>query len=247
MRVFLLVARSTFTEIWRQPALLILMFLGALGTGGGWWWREFNFGENEARFLLNFGGGMQGLIGALFCIVAVAQTWSREFERRTAVVLRSRSISPFALVAGKSAGIWLVAALFIALSTVWLAFLLIGKANAELWGVFWAETIVRAGKLALITAFTSWFASYGKSATFVILASWAYLLLGNLHGLIDGQQTGGKVLRLLVPDLRWIDVVAPPEHFAQLTQFVGARLLVLGVYTVIFLMLASWSWSRRED
>lgn len=248
MRGFLLITRSTFAEIWRQPALLALLFLGALGTGGGWWWREYDFGENEARFLLNFGGGVQGLVGSLFCIVGVAQSWSREFERNTAIVLRSRNLNPFALVAGKSAGIWLIAALFLAISTVGLGFLVSGTADADLWRVFGAETIITAGKLALVAAFTSWFATYGKSATFVILASWAYLLLGNLHGLIDGQQIGGKAVMLLVPDLRWINqVVLPAGDFVHAVEFVGTRLFVLVIYIVIFLILASWSWTRRED
>ncbi len=246
MRVFILVTRSTFLEFWRQPLVLFLLLGAAVGTGGGWWWRELNFGENEARFILNFGGGVQGLVGVLVCTVGVAQTWTREFEQHTAGILKARALSGIAMVAGKACGVWLIALVFLGVSTTWLALLVGGQAETMELVREGGATLSRAGKLGLVATCATWFASYGQSALFVVLASWAVVLMGNLQGLIGPDSLGGQFLQLIVPDLRWFDV-APAGAMATVgAGWIGRLVLYNAIYVAVFVGLAALSWRRRE-
>ena len=247
MRDSLLITRLTFLELWRQPAVLATLGFAVFATSGAWWWRDFNFGDNESQFLLNFAGGVQGLFVALLCITGIAHSWAQGFERQTLSILRTRGVHPISLVAGKTLGVSLMGVVFLILSSVWLVIALRTEVSAMEWQQFAFDVGLRTGKMILIAACATWFATYGKSLAFVVLASSSMVVLGNLHGMIDGEGIGGRLLKLIVPDLRWVDsayaVHATPIDLSEW----GFRFAYVLIYTAVFTGLAAWSLSRHED
>lgn len=247
MKQFLLVTKVTFLELWRQPAVLGVMGLAIVATSGGWWWRDFEFEGNETRFLFNFASGVQGLFVALLCIAGLAHTWSREFEQNTLLILRSRAVHPLSLVTGKTVGVWLMGAVFLVVSSVWLVFTIRTEVSLAEWRWYSMDVSLRAGKMALIAACATWFASYGKSLLFVALASSSVVVAGNLHGLIDAEGASGRLLKLVVPDLRWVDSVPMTPALLMDWGDWGIRFIYVLIYAVILTGLAAWSLSRHED
>ena len=244
MRTMYLVARTTFLEFWRQPLVLVAMVLAVMATGGGWWWRDFNFGETEARFLINFGLGVQGLVGVLLCTVGAAQTWSRELEQNTATVLKTLGVSPLSMVGGKVMGVWGLSLVYLAVSTAWLVLLIGGRADDQWWRML-VEGELRLGTMfVLVASCASWFATYGKSMMFVVLTSWLFMVVGNLHGLIGES---GFLLRYIVPDLRWLGPGSADRVDESFVALMAPRVAYAAAYTGAFVGLAAWGWSRRES
>ena len=249
MNAVLIIVGATIREFVRQPGVLMLLGLGAVATGGGWLGRDFNFGADDSRFLLNFGWGMQGLVSTIFAVVGVAQTFARDQEQGTAMLLRTRAISPFAIMVGKSGGVWVMAAGFMVVSSLWLTVVVIGAGGnvAGIGGLAHAGSSL--AKLGLVIAFTTWFASYGRSVLFVVLASGGILLLGYLHPLFLDQGSWGRGLGLLVPDLHWFEVSADAADVdSSAPVLVMARKWIYAIgYGVTYLGLATLAWRRRED
>lgn len=247
MRDSLLITRLTFGELGRQPAVLVMMGLAVFATSGGWWWRDFNFGDNESQFLLNFAGGVQGLFVALLCITGIAHTWAQEFERHTLSILRTRGVNPLSLVVGKTLGVSLMGMVFLVLSSVWLVITLRAEVSVMEWQRFAIDVCLRGGKMMLVATCATWFATYGKSLAFVVLASASLVVLGNLHGMIDGEGIGGRLLKLIVPDLRWVDSAYSVYGLPVDLSAWGGRFAYVLIYATVFTGLAAWSLSRHED
>ena len=249
MNAALIIVSATIREFVRQPGVLILLGLGTVATGGGGIWRDFNFGTDDSRFLLSFGWGMQGLVSTVFAVVAVAQTFAREHQQGTAMLFRARAVSPFAIMVGKAGGVGVMSAGFLIVSTLWLMAVM-GGSGSDFSGV---AVLVHLGsslaKLGLVIGFTTWFASYGRSVLFVVLASGGLLILGYLHPLIVGHGAWARGLGLLVPDLHWFGAASASEAVdsADIWIVLARKWIYAAVYGIAFLWLGTLAWRRCED
>ncbi len=249
MNATLIIMGATIREFVRQPGVLILLGLSALASGGGWLWRDFNFGMDDTRFLLSLGWGIQGFVSTVFAVVAVAQTYAREFDQGTAMLFRTRAVSPFAVMVGKAGGVWVMIAGFMVISSLWLILVVVGSGGDVVAIVILAHLGSSLAKLGLVIAFTTWFASYGRSVVFVVLASGGLLILGHLHPLLLGSGAWARGLGLLLPDLHWFGGPGASEivESSGIGVTLARKWTYAGVYGITFFWLGTLAWRRRED
>jgi ABC-type transport system involved in multi-copper enzyme maturation permease subunit len=248
MSAVIIIAKSTLREFGRQSGVLLLLGLAVVATGGGWFWVDFNFEANDTQFLLNFGWGVQGIVASLVVIVAVAQSFDREHEQQTAILLRTRSVKPWAIMLGKSGSVWTVAAGFVVLSNAWLV-ILGSIADGRLPLALMVEVAgLKLVKLGIVVSVAVWFASYGRSVLFVVLASMGVVVLGHLHPLIAGANTWLSAVRFLVPDLQCFERTLSADGVQIGVDWgdLGLKCLYAAWYAGVFLILGSVAWKRRE-
>ena len=84
-----LIAGYTFREAVRQRILPLMILVAAAMTGGALLFRDFHFGSSELKFVMDVGFGALTFFGAILSIVATAQLFFSEIERRTVLAARS--------------------------------------------------------------------------------------------------------------------------------------------------------------
>ena len=121
LRRTLLIARNTWLEATRQRLFNFLLFLALALVVGARWFRDFNFGAPELKFLADCGLGAMAFFGAALVITATAQLFFSEIENRTALTLLAKPVWRAEFVLGKFFGLALLAGVFCALLTALLA------------------------------------------------------------------------------------------------------------------------------
>ena len=112
----LLIAHNTLREAARQKLLNFLLWL-ALVLGARWF-RDFNFGAPELKFLADCGFGAMAFFGAALTVAATAQLFFSEIENRTALTLLAKPVWRAEFVVGKFLGIVALAGVFCGMLTV---------------------------------------------------------------------------------------------------------------------------------
>ncbi|MCF3652015.1 hypothetical protein [Synoicihabitans lomoniglobus] len=245
-RAVVLIAGDTFGELRRHRATLAVGIVAIFAVGGGGWWREFNFGTEQGRFLLDFGWGVQGLVAASFAIVATAQVLLRAFEQGTAAVALARPLSPATWLAGQALGVlgWVTA--YVILSTLWLAGTLQLHGLAVPIADLTAAATLLVLKQAVVIGVAGWFATYGRSLVFVVMAACLVVGLGQLRFLMhDDGGVSGWIVRL-VPQMRLFDLASWHESGGlNGSRWVGI-VAYAGGFVVVLWGMATWSLKRRE-
>src|SRR5881394_3974569 len=116
-----LIARNTLQEASRQKLLNFLVFLALGLVIGARWFRDFNFGAPELKFLTDCGFGAMAFFGAALTITATAQLFFSEIENRTALTLLAKPVSRTEFIVGKFIGVAALMAAFCVLLTMVLA------------------------------------------------------------------------------------------------------------------------------
>src|SRR4051812_36863443 len=116
-----LIARNTLQEAVRQKLLHFLLLLALALVLGARWFRDFNFGAPELKFLADCGFGAMAFFGSALVIAATAQLFFSEIENRTVLTLLAKPVWRAEFVLGKLVGIAAVTAVFCALLTALLA------------------------------------------------------------------------------------------------------------------------------
>lgn len=111
-----LIAQNTLREASRQRLFNFLLFLALALVLGARWFRDFNFGAPELKFLADCGFGAMAFFGAALTITATAQLVFSEIENRTALTLLAKPVWRAEFVLGKFAGIAALTGLFVCCS-----------------------------------------------------------------------------------------------------------------------------------
>jgi ABC-type transport system involved in multi-copper enzyme maturation permease subunit len=202
----LLIAQNTLREASRQKLLNFLLFLALVLVVGARWFRDFNFGAPELKFLADCGFGAIAFFGAALTIAATAQLFFSEIENRTALTLLAKPVWRAEFIVGKFLGIAALAAAFCVLLTALLAAVLWwreGQLMREFPDNFVEGRVVSYGmvvlagtfqwlKLVVLAAFALLVASFAQTQLFTVVTGFFILVICHLQYLAqDAYVRGG--------------------------------------------------------
>ena len=265
-----LIGQNTLLEASRQKLFSFLLLLALSLVAGAQWFRDFNFGAPELKFLTDLGFGAMAFFGAALTVAATAQLFFSEIENRTALTLLAKPVWRAEFILGKYLGIAAVAAVFCALLTGLLAGVLWareGSLLAEFPEAFpqgrtlhFAD-LVAAGylqwlKLAVLAAFTLLVASFSQTQLYTVVTGFFVLVICHLQYLAqDAYVRGGSVVARAVAGV--IGLLFPNFQLFNLAENVGAGVAVpwdrvahVSVYALGYVVaagaLAVYSFRKRE-
>ena len=265
-----LIAGNTLREAVRQKIIGLFLGLALALVIGARWFRDFNFGAPELKFLADCGLGAMTFFGAALTITATAQLFFGEIENRTVLTLLAKPVRRGEFVVGKYLGLLALIGAFCGLLTVALAAVLWWR-EGELMREFPASFasgrvvsyagVVTAGflqwlKLGVLAGFTLLIASFAQTQLFAVVSGFFILVICHLQYLAQevyarsgsglARAVGGG-LGLLFPNFNVFTladsfVVGEGASWLQV-----ARLAVYGFgYLGVTGALAVFSFQRRE-
>ncbi|MEY2880249.1 MAG: hypothetical protein RLZZ15_2629 [Verrucomicrobiota bacterium] len=265
-----LIAGNTIREAARQKLFGFFLVLALALVGGVQWFRDFNFGAPELKFLADFGFGAMAFFGAALTVAATAQLFFGEIEQRTALTLLAKPVWRAEFIFGKFLGLAAVAGAFCALLTALLLAVLMTREAALARDV--PEAFAQGGridvasvlaaawlqwlKLAVLAAFTLLVASFSQTQLFTVVMGFLVLVIGHLQYLAHGAYArAGSAAGRLLSGL--IEVVFPNFQLFNVADQLGlggavpwghvARVSVYGLgYIGAACALAVLSFRRRE-
>lgn len=264
------VARNTFTEALRQKLFALLLILALALAASSQFFRDFNFGSSELKFIADFGFGAIVFFGSALTITATAQLFFSEIENRTALTLLAKPIRRSEFIVGKFLGITAVIALFCILTTLLLAALLYHRETALMTAhpdAFAGErlisypAILAAGllqwlKFTVLAAITLLVASYSNTNLYTVIVAFFILLICHLQYLARDAYAhiANPVLQFLTRALGYIfpnfqlynitDHIA--LHSALPARLIATAILTALVYNIVILALATLTFRGRE-
>ncbi len=193
------IAKNAFTEITRQPAYGILLFVGMVLIALSPLITAFSMETgSDLKLLVDMGLGTIFMVGLILSVVSATQVVSREIEVKTAGAVISKPVSRLVLVAGKflgvSGAIWAASYL--------LGIMLILAVRQDVphdvgWKLDWPVFVAQAGSLAVALAlatYANYFYRWNFTATAVKVALVAYTVttlaacvVGIEHGVYGGM------------------------------------------------------------
>lgn len=265
-----LIAGNTLLEAARQKLFNFLALFAVALVVGAQWFRDFNFGAPELKFLSDFGFGAMAFFGAALTIAATAQLFFSEIENRTVLTLLAKPVSRADFVLGKFFGVVVVVGIFCALLTALLAAVLWTReatlmselpesfAGGRLlhYDAIVAAGLVQWSKLAVLAAFTLLIASFAQSQLYTVIAGFFVLVICHLQYLAhDSYARSASIFGRLVGGL--IGWLFPNFQLFNLADDVGAggvlgwgrvarvEVYALG-YVAVVCALAIYSFRKRE-
>jgi ABC-type transport system involved in multi-copper enzyme maturation permease subunit len=264
------IAGVTVRELVRQRfvggVLLVAfgMVLSAL------FFRQFDFGGSELKFLADFGFGVLGLFGSILAVVAMAQTFFAELETRTLHTSLAKPLRRGEWLLGKFAGVSVLLGLYtvvvggmLGLVLAWRGEVLRGATpipealSADVsFGAFAALVLLQGIKFAVLASVAAFIASYARSSLFAILVAGVVFVVGHLQPVaVEAwmrSETGisrvvGPLVLRAFPNLQ-IFSLGDAGVIGGVFQWVDALWAAgYGVsYAAGVLTLALFSFSRRE-
>lgn len=265
-----LIAQNTLREAARQRLFTVLLFLALGLVLGARWFRDFNFGAPELKFLADCGFGAMAFFGSALTIAATAQLFFSEIENRTALTLLAKPVWRAEFIFGKFLGIAALAGIFCALLTGLLALVLgwrEGQLLAEMPDLAREGRLVSYGmvalagglqwlKLAVLAAFTLLVASFAQTQLFTVVAGFFILVICHLQYLAHeayaraGTWFGrsvGAMLTAVFPNFQ-VFALADSLNAADAPPLVDVtRVVLYGLgYIVVACGLAVFSFRHRE-
>jgi ABC-type transport system involved in multi-copper enzyme maturation permease subunit len=266
----LLIAENTWLEAKRQRLFNFLLFFALALVVGARWFRDFNFGAPELKFLADCGLGAMAFFGAVLTIAASAQLFFSEVENRTALTLLAKPVWRAEFVLGKFLGTAMVVAVFCALLTTLLAAVLWWREgelmreypeNFAQGRVVSYQLVVLAGvmqwlKLAVLAAFTLLVASFAQTQLFTIVTGFFILVISHLQYLAQDSyarseslfaRLAGGAIAAIFPNFQ-LFALADSLHAADAPAF--GHIVRIGVYGLGYIVvacgLAVFSFRKRE-
>jgi ABC-type transport system involved in multi-copper enzyme maturation permease subunit len=265
-----LIAQNTLLEAARQRLFNFLIFLALALVLGARWFRDFNFGAPELKFLADCGFGAMALFGSALTIAAMAQLFFSEIENRTALTLLAKPVWRAEFILGKLLGVLALVGVFCALLTALLVAVL-WQRERELMQE-WPEAFAQGGqvsyaavaisgalqwlKLAVLAAFVLLVASFAQTQLFTIVTGFFVLVICHLQYLAHdayaraGSTVGawvGGAISLLFPNFQ---VFALADTLSAADMPPPAHLGRIAVYALGYVMvpaaLAIFSFRKRE-
>jgi ABC-type transport system involved in multi-copper enzyme maturation permease subunit len=265
-----LIAGNTFLEAVRQKLFLFLLFLAIGLVASALFFREFNFGSSELKFIADFGFGALIFFGSALTIATTAQLFFSEIENRTALTLLAKPLWRAEFVFGKFLGVFAVIGVFCAL-TVGLMLALLWHRETQLMVIapesFEAGRIVAYGEL-LVVGVLQWLkfgvltmivlliASFSNTNLFTVVTGFFVLVICHLQylardawGNLDNTvaAVGVRVLGLIFPNFQLFNLADSAGQGAGVSADLALRVAAYGLaYIAVIGGLAVYSFRNRE-
>lgn len=205
LRRVALIAHNTLREASRQKLFNLLLLLALALVLGARWFRDFNFGAPELKFLADCGFGAMTLFGSVLTIAATAQLFFSELENRTVLTLLAKPVWRAEFILGKFLGVVALTALFCLLLTGLLMAVIKwreGQLMTEFRDAYAAggnvsyRNLALAGllqwlKLAVLAALTLLVASFAQTQLFTVVTGFFVLVIGHLQYLAQEAYARG--------------------------------------------------------
>ena len=265
-----IIAGNTFLEAVRQKLFLFLLLLAAGLVASALFFREFNFGSSELKFIADFGFGALIFFGSALTITTTAQLFFSEIENRTALTLLAKPLWRAEFVFGKFLGVFAVIGVFCAL-TIGLMLALLYHRESELMSVraedFAGGRIIAYGdllivgmlqwiKFGVLTAIVLLIASFSNTNLFTVVTGFFVLVICHLQYLardqwsnVDNPVLSGavRVLGLMFPNFQLFNLADEIGQGGGVSGAVALRVAGYGLaYIAVIGGLAVYSFRNRE-
>ena len=265
-----IIAGNTFLEAVRPKLFLFLLMLAIGLVASALFFREFNFGSSELKFISDFGFGALVFFGSALTIATTAQLFFSEIENRTALTLLAKPLWRAEFVFGKFLGVFAVIGVFCAL-TIGLMMALLWHRESQLMAVnpddFAAGRIIAYGDL-LIVGLLQWLkfgvlaaivlliASFSNTNLFTVITGFFVLVICHLQYLardqwsnVDNVLLSGavRVLGLIFPNFQLFNLADDLGQGGGVAGDVALRVAGYGLaYIAVIGGLAVYSFRNRE-
>lgn len=266
------IARNTFLEAIRQKFINVLVILAVALVLSANFFRQFDFGSSELKFIADFGLGAILFFGSILAIVATAQLFFSEIENRTALTILAKPVFRWEFITGKFLGIFALLTVFIVLMIGLLAAMLNWREGALMarypadfeqgrmvdYGGLIAYGALELMRFGIIAAMTIFVASFSNTNLYTVIVSFFVFLICQLQYIArDGwEEISNGALRLLVGALALLFPNFQMFNVAELMIFPGTEVLsaasawsIFGygvVYVIAFNALAVLAFRDRE-
>ncbi len=262
-----LIAAHTFRVAVRQRLSRLLLAMLASSAAAALVLRDFHFGSSEQKFILDAGFGAVAMFGAILAIVATAQLFSAELERRTVLMVLAKPVRRTEFILGQLSGVLLLLLVFCASVTALLVGLTwwprggpaAGAAGVAVPAVCGSAALcglVQWLKLGVLAAFTLLVSCYARSSLLAVMVGFGVLAIGHLHHLardfyaVTGPAWAALVARLVSLALPDFQLFAVADRASAGGPWPGGMLAGIAVYALAYMgvltALAVWFFRRRE-
>jgi ABC-type transport system involved in multi-copper enzyme maturation permease subunit len=246
-----LIAGNTFLEAVRQKLFNFLLLLAIGLVASAQFFREFNFGSSELKFISDFGFGALIFFGSALTIATTAQLFFSEIENRTALTLLAKPLWRAEFVFGKFLGVFAVIGVFCAL-TIGLMMALLWHREGQLMGArpedFVNGRLIAYGdllvvgvlqwlKFGVLAAIVLLIASFSNTNLFTVVTGFFVLVICHLQYLARDAwgNVDNAVLGLVV---RALGFIFPNFQLFNLADQIGQG---SGVSSVVALQVAGYA------
>lgn len=265
-----IIAGNTFLEAVRQKLFLFLLLLAIGLVTSALFFREFNFGSSELKFIADFGFGALIFFGSALTIATTAQLFFSEIENRTALTLLAKPLWRAEFVFGKFLGVFAVIGVFCAL-TIGLMMALLYHRETELMRInseaFEAGRLISYSdllvvgllqwlKFGVLTAIVLLIASFSNTNLFTVVTGFFVLVICHLQylardawGNVDNALVAlvVQVLSFVFPNFQLFNLADQIGQGAGVAGDVALRVAGYGVaYIAVIGGLAVYSFRNRE-
>ncbi|MCU0792997.1 MAG: ABC transporter permease [Opitutaceae bacterium] len=265
-----LIAGNTFLEAVRQKLFLFLLLLAIGLVASALFFREFNFGSSELKFIADFGFGALIFFGSALTIATTAQLFFSEIENRTALTLLAKPLWRAEFVFGKFLGVFAVIGVFCALTIGLMMALLYhreGQLMAQTPEAFEAGRLISYGdllvvgllqwlKFGVLTAIVLLIASFSNTNLFTVVTGFFVLVICHLQylardawGNVDNALIGLVVqaMSLIFPNFQLFNLADEIGQGSGVDGDVALRVAGYGLaYIAVIGGLAVYSFRNRE-
>lgn len=266
------IGRNTFIEALRQKFVSVLVILAAALVLSANFFRQFDFGSSELKFISDFGLGAIFFFGAILSIVATAQLFFSEIENRTALTILAKPVYRWEFITGKFLGIFSLLICFVLLMVGLLAGMLAWREGALMarypedfadgrlvdYGGLLTYGILELLRFGIIASLTMFIASFSNTNLYTVIVSFFVFVICQLQYVArDGWESIGNAvvrslvwfLALLFPNLQTFNVAEQLIFPAEAILSFGTVLGIMGygiAYIILFNVLAVLSFRGRE-
>ncbi len=265
-----LIAGNTFLEAVRQKLFNFLLLLAVAMVVSAQFFREFNFGSSELKFIADFGFGALVFFGSTLTIATTAQLFFSEIENRTALTLLAKPIWRAEFIFGKWLGVFAVVGVFCAVTIGLLVGLLFYRENAimslhpdafeagrivDYAGIFWVG-VLQWLKFGVLTAIVLLVASFSNTNLYTVVTGFFVLVICHLqylardaYGHMDNLLVKLPVMALsyIFPNFQLFNLA---DNIGQGDGIAGEVVVRVALYALVYIAaiggLAVYSFRNRE-
>lgn len=268
-RVYI-IAANTFTEAVRQKVFYFLLLIAVGMVASSSFFRDFNFGSNELKFIADFGVGATVFFGSILAIVATAQLFFAEIENRTALTILAKPVFRSEFIFGKVMGVAAVLGVFCLLMAALMSAVLYHRESVIMeivpeqfekgrlmhYGDIWLFAVAQWAKFCVLISITVLIASFSNTNLFTAAVSFFVLIICHLQYLARDAwerttlmlaQAGVFLLGVLFPNFQIFNFGDQVAQSTPLDPLRVAQVCGYGVlYVLVFNALAVYSFRHRE-
>lgn len=266
-----LIAGNTFLEAVRQKLFNFLLLLAIGLVASALFFREFNFGSSELKFIADFGFGALVFFGSVLTVATTAQLFFSEIENRTALTLLAKPIWRAEFVFGKFLGVLAVVGIFCAVTIGLMIGILLFREHAILktldpesipvsglinYGDILIVGLLQWIKFGVLTSIVLLIASFSNTNLYTVVTGFFVLVICHLQYLARDAygnvaniflSAGVRLLSYIFPNFQLFNLADQVGQGSGIDPTVAARVAGYGlIYIVVIGLLAVYSFRNRE-